>query len=137
MPPAKPEEAVRKEIDAALEAAGWVIQDAAEMNLYAASGVAIREFVIATGHGRADYLLFVDQKAVGPLEAKKEGHTLTGVELQTTNYSDGLPGHVQAPIRPLPFLLISTGTQTTLTNRLDPHPRSREIFARADGAKHN
>jgi type I restriction enzyme R subunit len=129
MSPAKPEEAARKEIDAALEAAGWVIQDAAEVNLYAAPGVTVREFVMASGHGYADYLLFVDQKAVGALEAKKAGHTLTGVEGQARKYSEGLPDHVQAPIRPLPFLILSTGVQTTLTNRLDPHPRSREIFA--------
>lgn len=129
MSPPKPEAAARQRIDAALEAAGWVVQDAEEVNLYAAPGVAVREFVMAPGHGYADYLLFVDQKAVGALEAKKAGHTLTGVEGQAHKYSEGLPAHVQAPIRPLPFLLLSTGVQTTLTNRLDPHPRSREIFA--------
>jgi len=41
------------------------VQDRSEMNLYAAQGVEVREFIIATGHGRADYLLFVDGKAVG------------------------------------------------------------------------
>jgi type I restriction enzyme, R subunit len=129
MPKPKPEAAARAGIDRALEASGWVIQDADEVNLYAAPGVAVREFPMASGHGFADYLLFVDQKAVAALEAKKVGHTLTGVEGQAQKYSDGLPGHVQAPIRPLPFLMLSTGVQTTLTNRLDPHPRSREIFA--------
>lgn len=125
----KPEEAAREKIDAALVAAGWVVQDAHELNLYAAVGVAVREFPMARGHGTADYLLFVDQQAVGALEAKKAGHTLVGVEGQATKYGDGLPEHVQAPILPLPFLFISTGVQTNLINRLDPHPRSREIFA--------
>jgi hypothetical protein len=37
-----------------------------------------------TGHGEADYLLFVDGAPIGVVEAKKEGDTLTGVELQTT-----------------------------------------------------
>lgn len=129
MPRPKPEAAARQEIDRALEAAGWVIQDSDEVNLWAASGVAVREFQMEPGHGFADYLLFVDQHAVGALEAKKVGHTLTGVEGQARKYSEGLPSHVQAPLRPLPFLLLSTGVQTTLTNRLDPHPRSREIFA--------
>lgn len=72
MSPPKPEEAARKEIDVALDAAGWVIQDDAEMNLYAAPGVAVREFVMAPGHGKADYLLFVDQKAVGALSVLLE-----------------------------------------------------------------
>jgi hypothetical protein len=49
MSPAKPEEAARKEIDAALEAAGWVIQDDAEMNLCAAQGVAVCEFLMTPG----------------------------------------------------------------------------------------
>lgn len=36
-------------------------------------GVAVREFPLETGH--ADYLLFVDQKAAGIIEAKAEGTT--------------------------------------------------------------
>ena len=102
MPKPKPEAAARAEIDRALQSSGWVIQDADEVNLYAAPGVAVREFPMASGHGFADYLLFVDQKAVAALEAKKVGHTLTGVEGQAQKYSDGLPSHVQAPLRPLP-----------------------------------
>jgi hypothetical protein len=45
----------RVEIDRQLEACGWVVQDRSAMNLYAAQGVAVREFIMATGHGRADY----------------------------------------------------------------------------------
>ncbi len=37
----------------------------------------MREFKLEKGHGFADYLLFVDGKAVGVLEAKPAGHTLT------------------------------------------------------------
>jgi type I restriction enzyme R subunit len=43
------------------------------MNLSATRGVAVREFPLAPGHGFADYLLFVDGKAVGVLEAKPQG----------------------------------------------------------------
>ncbi len=50
------------------------------MNLYANQGVAVREFIMATGHGRADYLLFVDQKAVGAIEAKWSSRGLTDIE---------------------------------------------------------
>jgi hypothetical protein len=43
-------------------------------------GVAVREFPMAKGHGVADYLLFVDGKPVGVVEAKKTGTPLVGVE---------------------------------------------------------
>lgn len=59
------------------------------MNLSAGRGVAVREFKLTTGHGFADYLLFVDGKAIGVLEAKPQGHTLSGVEVQTEKYSTG------------------------------------------------
>ncbi len=65
-----PEQQAREQIDAALQAAGWIIQDRGEMNLSAGPGVAVREFRMASGHGYADYLLFVGGKAVGALEAK-------------------------------------------------------------------
>lgn len=57
-------------------------------NLSTARGVAVREFPLKSGHGEADYLLFVDAAPMGVIEAKREGETLTGVELQTkTNRS--------------------------------------------------
>ena len=86
---ASPEAEARKTIDAALQAAGWDLQDPKPVNLYAARGVAVREFPMAPGHGEADYLLFVDQKACGAVEAKKAGQTLTGVEVQAV--LEGLP----------------------------------------------
>jgi len=78
-PTSGPEQKARAQIDAALVAAGWIVQDRDEMNLSAGRGVAVREFKLTTGHGFADYLLFVDGKAMGVLEAKPEGHTLSGV----------------------------------------------------------
>ncbi len=70
-----PELKARAQIDAALGAAGWIVQDREAMNLSAGRGVAVREFKLTSGHGFADYLLFVAGKAVGVLEAKPEGHT--------------------------------------------------------------
>jgi type I restriction enzyme R subunit len=96
-----PEELARVKIDAALRDAGWVVQDRREVNLSAAKGVAVREFPLRTGE--ADYLLFVDGKASGVLEAKPEGHTLSGVEVQAEKYGTGLPANLDAPLRPLPF----------------------------------
>lgn len=125
---AAPEERARVKIDAALEAAGWAVQDREMMNLAAAKGVAIREFKLAPGHGYADYLLFVDGKAVGVLEAKPEGHTLSGVEPQARKYAAGLPATLKPPVKPLPFLYLSTGTDTRFTNLLDLHPKSRHVY---------
>jgi len=44
-------------IDRQLTDAGWSVQDSKSLNLFAAEGVARREATMATGHGRADYLL--------------------------------------------------------------------------------
>ena len=123
-----PEARARVDIDEMLEAAGWAIQDRDELNLHAGRGVAVREFLL-NGNKEVDYLLFVDQQAVGVLEAKKQGSTLTGVEPQSKLYSEALPGHVNAPVRPLPFLYESTGIETRFTNSFDPVPRSRPVFA--------
>jgi type I restriction enzyme R subunit len=126
--PIGPEDLAREKIDAMLGAAGWEVQDAKQANLQAARGVAVRYFPLASGFGEADYLLFVDGKAAGVVEAKKAGQTLTGVELQSQKYSEGMPATLPAAIRPLPFLYESTGEETRFTNRLDPMPRSRRVF---------
>ena len=124
-----PEQRAREQIDAALAEAGWVIQDRDEANLSAGRGVAIREFRMAPDYGVADYLLYVDARPVGALEAKKAGYPLAGVEFQVEKYGQGLPAELTAPIRPLPFLYISTGIETVFMNGLDPRPRSRRVFA--------
>ena len=93
------------------------------------SGVAVREFPLKPGHGAADYLLYVNQKAAGVVEAKPVGSTLTGVEVQSEKYSAGLPDNLPAHQRPLTFLYESTGVETQFTNRLDPEPRSRLVFS--------
>jgi type I restriction enzyme, R subunit len=96
------------------------------MNLYAGQGVAVREYPLTWGP--ADYLLFVNRQAVGVIEAKKGGVTLTGVELQTEKYSEGVPTGVPAAMKPLPYLYQSTGVETRFTNRMDPESRSRRVF---------
>src|SRR4051812_23041586 len=124
----KPEVAARETIDATLVRAGWAVQDADEANLHTSQGVALREFPLKKGHGFADYLLYVDGKAAGVVEAKKAGTTLTGVETQAAKYSEGLPDALPAHQRPLPFLYQGTGAETRFTNWLDPEPRSRHVF---------
>jgi len=127
--PQTPEDKAREKIDQLLRDAGWQVQDRAETNLHADRGVAVREFPMKSGHGEADYLLFVDSVAAGVVEAKKVGDTLTGVEIQTEKYSEGLPDDLKEYRRPLPFLYQSTGEETRFTNLLEPSARSRPVFS--------
>jgi type I restriction enzyme, R subunit len=82
-----PEQRARQNIDELLQQCGWIVQSRNEMNLGAGRGVAVREFPLKTGF--ADYLLFVDRRAIGAIEVKTEGATLTGVEAQAERYSRG------------------------------------------------
>lgn len=77
--------------------------DASQANIRATRGVAIREFPLKSSHGFADYLLYVDGKAAGVIEAKKEGATLSGVETQSTKYTRGLPDGLPRWANPLPL----------------------------------
>jgi type I restriction enzyme R subunit len=129
----KPEEKARQKIDALLQSAGWVIQDIHQLNLGAAApgspvmGVAVREFPLQNGF--ADYLLFVDRKAVGVIEAKAEGTTLSGVADQSGSYLIGLPAGIPHVQLPLPFAYESTGIETYFRDERDPNPKSRQVFA--------
>lgn len=124
---ATPEQQARELIDAKLAASGWSVQPYRDMNLGAGLGLAVTEFPGA--HGPADYLLYVDGKAIGVVEAKPVGHTLKGVEGQSASYSDGLPDALPAWRRPLPFQYESTGEVTQFTNWMEPDARSRDIFS--------
>ncbi len=131
--PLAAEQRARALIDLQLAAAGWAVQRRAEMNLFAGSGVAVREVVMASGHGRADYLLYVDQRAVGVIEAKPEGTPLTGVEWQSAMYANGLPAEVRLKALThdgrLPFVFEASGSETHFTNGYDPDARARPLFA--------
>lgn len=121
-----PEQKARQRIDQQLEQAGWLVQDYRDMHITAGLGVAIREFPLLTGE--ADYLLYVDAQIIGVIEAKPEGHTLTGVETQSAKYTTGLPPELPCWCKPPPFAYESTGAVTQFTNTLDPDARSREVF---------
>jgi type I restriction enzyme, R subunit len=127
------EQRARVLIDRQLTDAGWVVQDKKALNLFAGQGVAVREVIMATGHGRADYLLYVDQLAVGVIEAKPEGTPLSGVEWQSAMYAEGLPADVRLKAVTtegrLPFVFEASGSETHFTNGYDPNPRARRVFA--------
>ena len=62
--PETPEQKARREIDVNLTAAGWLVQNRDEIDLTASRGVAVREFQMKSGFGFADYLLYLDRKAL-------------------------------------------------------------------------
>lgn len=123
-----PEQRARVRIDEMLSVAGWVVQDYRSVNLYAGTGVAVRELV--TDAGPADYVLFVNRQAVGVIEAKKKGTTLSGVEWQTVKYQANVPEALPAYLIDgrLPFGYESTGSETWFTCRMDPEPMARRVF---------
>ena len=124
----KPEEIARDRIDDRLRASGWHVQDIATIDFNAGLGVAVREY--QTDIGPADYVLFVDGKPVGVVEAKpdSEGARLTTVEEQSEGYANAELKWI-ANTEPLPFLYEATGEVTRFTNGRDPKPRSREVFS--------
>jgi type I restriction enzyme, R subunit len=121
-----PEERARFRIDKQLVEAGWVLQNKNQFNRLAALGVAVREFALQ--NGEADYLLFVDGKAIGVLEAKPTGTTLLGVAEQTKKYLEGLPTALAKHSNPLPFGFEASGEETYFIDTRDPNARSRRIF---------
>lgn len=121
-----PEEQARVNIDKLLEQSGWLVQDYKHLNLGASLGIAVREF--PTLKGPADYMLFIKRKAVGVLEAKPEGVTLSGVTEQSERYLQNFPDDIPH-ITPLRFAYESTGVETIFRDRLDIDTRSRRVFS--------
>lgn len=126
MPNQNPEQLARDNIDKQLIACGWVIQNSKQVNLKAAIGVAIQEY--RTDIGPADYVLFVDAKPVGIIEAKRaeEGVHLTMHEEQTQGYATAKLKYLNN--QPLFFGYESTGEVTRFTDYRDPKSRSRPVF---------
>jgi type I restriction enzyme R subunit len=122
-----PEQTARIQIDAQLSAAGWIVQNVDQLNLHASRGVAVRE--MQSHGGPADYILFVDGKALGIVEAKKEGTTLSAVAEQSARYTAAMKWIPQRWAEPLPFTYESTGIETNFRDQRDPDSRSRPVFA--------
>ena len=122
-----PEQIARDQIDAALIKSGWIIQGMKQLNLHAGIGVAVKEF--QTDVGPADYVLFVDGKPCGVVEAKKsdEGHRLNVHEAQAEGYAKSQLKHLHN--QTLPFVFLSTGEITRFIDFQDPKPRAREVFS--------
>ena len=121
-----PERRARQTIDSMLEAAGWDIQNHAGHDTAAALGVAVREYPLKADQ-RADYLLFINGAAVGVIEAKPEGTTLSGALQQAERYRASLPDNLRR-LPQFPFSYASTGVETCFRDIRDPDSRSRKVF---------
>ena len=122
-----PEQVARDHIDKMLNEANWLVQSRNEVDLSANIGVAVREY--PTDVGPADYVLFVNRKPVGIIEAKREdeGHRLTVVEDQSSGYAQAKLKYLEND--PLSFVYESTGIITRFTDYRDPKPRGRNVFS--------
>ena len=122
-----PEQRARDNIDRMLERAGWTVQSKSKVDFSAGLGIVVREY--QTDVGPADYVLFIDKKPVGVIEAKPEerGHNITTVEEQSGSYAAAKLKWLKNT-EPLPFVYESTGVLTRFTDGRDPRPRSREVF---------
>jgi type I restriction enzyme R subunit len=122
-----PEQKARNDIDRKLNGSGWIVQEKSKIDWSASKGIAVKEYL--TDVGPADYVLFVDKKPVGIIEAKKdeEGHRLTVVEEQSSGYATSKLKYLNND--PLPFVYESTGELTRFTDFRDPKPRSRPVFS--------
>src|SRR5919107_823576 len=94
-----------------LQASCWQVQSKKQINL-----------------GPAHYILFVNKKPVGVIEAKREEE---GIHL--TVHEDQTEGYAKAKLRlidndSLVFAYESTGEVTRFTDYRDPKPRSRPVF---------
>ena len=122
-----PEQIARDKIDQMLIDAGWVVQSKKDIDLGANRGVALRENQADTKF--ADYILYVDRKPCGVIEAKREeeGQRLTVAEDQAAEYAKAKLRYLDND--PLPFVFESTGIITRFRDTRDPKPRGRTIFS--------
>ena len=121
-----PEQFARDNIDKQLVACGWQVQSMKKINLSSCLGVAVREYL--TDAGPADYVLFIDGKPCGVIEAKRddEGHRFNIHQDQAESYANAQLKYLKN--QPLPFIYVSSGQKILFTNANDPKPRAREIF---------
>src|SRR5437868_97406 len=122
-----PEQLARDIIDKQLIACGWTIQDKDKINLNSSIGVVVRYYLTQDGK-ETDYVIFVDKKPCGIIEAKREeeGVRLTVHETQSEQYAASKLKYLDND--PLPFVYESTGDVTRFTDYRDPKPRSRPVF---------
>lgn len=106
-----PEEKARQKIDQWFTDAGWKVVNREDYEP-TCSAVAIREGLLK-GNLEADYFLFLNGKAVGVLEAKREDVDAFSNKVceQAALYARSVPKIYQAYQKPLPFIFTSNGKE--------------------------
>lgn len=115
----KPEEKARLKIDHWLEEAGWAVVSRDEFT-NAINAQAVKENLME-GNLEADYMLFLNGKAIAVLEAKRAENSLgDDVKAQAENYTRILPISNQYWFNPIPFVFISNGEAMLFKDMRDP-----------------
>ena len=124
-----PEEKARIKIDQWFTDAGWEVvnRDAYEPTCTA---VAIREGLLK-GNLEADYFLFINGKAVGVLEAKREETDAFASKVceQAALYARSVPNIYQTYQKPLPFIFTSNGKELYFCDFREPDSYFKPIMA--------
>lgn len=122
-----PEEKARQNIDRLFSDAGWSVVDRLHYNPRL-SAAAIKEGLLC-GNLEADYLLFIEGKAVGVLEAKREDTDVLSLAVikQAENYTYKVPDWYQTWAKPLPLIYLSNGKTVFFRNSNNPSTEYQEI----------
>jgi type I restriction enzyme R subunit len=125
-PNKNPEQLSRDQIDQQSFTNGWLIQYFKQKNIAVALGVVIREY--PTDTGPADWILIVNKKPVGVIEAKREeeGVHFTMHENQLCEYAAPKLKYI-INNNSLPLVFESTSELTRFTDYGDPKPHSRPV----------
>lgn len=117
-----PEQKARIKIDAMLQNAGWTVVSRDDFTPDAVNAQAVEENLMK-GNLEADYILYLDGKAIAVVEAKREENKL-GLEVaeQAQNYGNILPNWVQAWKTPLPFIFLSNGNLLLFKDMREKEP---------------
>ncbi len=121
-----PEEKARLVIDKKLESAGWQVVDRTHYSP-SVSAVAVREGLLK-GNLEADYLLFINGKAIGVIEAKKGDTELSEeVAKQAERYARKLFNWYPCWQNPLPFVYLSNGKELLFRDIRDNNSEYQSI----------
>lgn len=121
-----PEELARIKIDKQLNAAGW---DIVSRNEYIPNNSSAVKEAIMQGNTESDYLLFIDDKAIAVVEAKKETNNLgKEVAQQAEDYSS----HPQNWYglwfeNRIPLVYLANGSKIFFKNMLKPDSDYEEL----------
>jgi type I restriction enzyme R subunit len=124
-----PEEKARQKINLWFAEAGWKVINREDYEP-TCTAVAIREGLLK-GNLEADYFLFINGKAIGVLEAKREeiDPFSNNVCEQAVLYAKSVPHIYQAYQKPLPFIFTSNGKELFFCDFREQKQSFKQIMA--------